>query len=30
VLRVRGAGHWPHREDEDVFLEELLGFLKSL
>lgn len=27
---VDGAGHWPHREAEDRFVERLLGFLGSL
>lgn len=27
VLVLPGAGHWPHRENEDAFLEALLEFL---
>ena len=27
VRILRGAGHWPHRENEDAFLEALLAFL---
>jgi len=30
VLVVDGAGHWPHREAEDRFVERLLAFLGSL
>ncbi len=30
VLVVDGAGHWPHREAEDLFLDRLLPFLRSL
>ncbi|HEX6493647.1 MAG TPA: alpha/beta hydrolase, partial [Candidatus Dormibacteraeota bacterium] len=30
VLVVDGAGHWPHREAEDRFLDRLLPFLRSL
>lgn len=29
VLVVEGAGHWPHREAEDRFVDRLLGFLRS-
>jgi pimeloyl-ACP methyl ester carboxylesterase len=25
-LIVEGAGHWPHREDEDAFLARLIAF----
>ncbi|MDP9091403.1 MAG: alpha/beta hydrolase [Actinomycetota bacterium] len=28
-LIVDGAGHWPHREGEELFLEHLLGFLAT-
>ena len=27
VLFVPNAGHWPHREDEGLFMRELLAFL---
>ena len=27
VRILDGAGHWPHRENEDAFLEALLAFL---
>ncbi len=27
VRILDGAGHWPHRENEDEFLEALLAFL---
>ena len=30
VLIVDGAGHWPHREGEERFMERLLPFLRSL
>jgi len=30
VLIVDGAGHWPHREAEEGFMERLLPFLHSL
>jgi pimeloyl-ACP methyl ester carboxylesterase len=26
-LIIDGAGHWPHREHEELFLERLMGFL---
>jgi pimeloyl-ACP methyl ester carboxylesterase len=26
-LIVEGAGHWPHREDEDAFLTRLITFV---
>jgi pimeloyl-ACP methyl ester carboxylesterase len=29
VRILDGAGHWPHRENEDAFLEALLEFLRS-
>jgi len=29
VRILDGAGHWPHRENEDAFVEELLAFLAS-
>ena len=27
VLVIDGAGHWPHREQEDAFVDALLTFL---
>ena len=30
ALIVDGAGHWPHREDEDAFLARLIGFAREL
>ena len=30
VLMVEGAGHWPHREAEDLFDRRLLAFLAGL
>lgn len=30
VLVVDGAGHWPHREAEDRFMDRLLPFLRAL
>jgi pimeloyl-ACP methyl ester carboxylesterase len=30
VLMVKGAGHWPHREAEDLFVQRLLAFLAGL
>jgi pimeloyl-ACP methyl ester carboxylesterase len=30
VLVVDGAGHWPHREAEDLFVQRLLAFLAGL
>lgn len=27
---VEGAGHWPHRENEDAFIKRLLAFLESV
>lgn len=29
VRILEGAGHWPHRENEDAFIDALLSFLKS-
>ena len=29
VLILEGAGHWPHREQEDAFVEALLRFLAA-
>jgi pimeloyl-ACP methyl ester carboxylesterase len=29
-LVISGAGHWPHREREDEFIERLLAFLASI
>ena len=29
VRILAGAGHWPHREQEDAFVDALVGFLKS-
>jgi pimeloyl-ACP methyl ester carboxylesterase len=26
-LIVEGAGHWPHREDEEAFLTRLISFV---
>jgi len=30
VFVVDRAGHWPHREAEDQFVDRLLAFLRSL
>lgn len=30
LLVVPGAGHWPHREEEALFIDRLLGFLEKL
>ena len=30
VVMLDGAGHWPHQEREDVFVDHLAGFLASL
>ena len=30
ALIVDGAGHWPHREDEDAFLARLISFAGDL
>jgi len=29
VRILDGAGHWPHRENEDAFMEALLTFLAT-
>ena len=30
AMIVEGAGHWPHREDEDVFIARLVAFLGTV